>query len=181
MEVVQISIWALISDSQEVISWNAGNWVWMQSWVEHPACTLGSFGSSRALGLWRGEQLQRSPKCLLHDSGCVWWPCLASFYAYQALYQMLTWLHPQYLLGFFLHGNASGFPNVCVLLTKAVGFIFKSLPLHFLHVLFCWTLMTEGHMILLLPFYKLRLSFILSFYYLQFKENVQHPGCLVAG
>lgn len=101
MEVVQISIWALISDSQEVISWNVGNWVWMQSWVEHPAQTLGSLGSSRALGLWRGEQLQRSPKCLLHDSGCVWWPCLASFYAYQALYQMLTWLHPQYLLFFF--------------------------------------------------------------------------------
>lgn len=109
-----------------------------------------------------------------------WWPCLTSFYAYQALHQMLTWLHPQYLL-VFLHGNASSFPNVCILLTKAVGFIFKSLPLHFLHVLFCWTLMTEGHMILFLPFYKLCLSFLLSSYYLQFKENVQHPGRFVAG
>lgn len=104
-----------------------------------------------------------------------WWSCLAFLYSYQALYQMVTCPHPQYLLD-FLHGKASSFSNVCVLLTKAVGFIFKSLPLHFLHVLFCWTLMTEGHMVLFLPFYKLHLFFSHFTTY-----NSRKMLCFVAG
>lgn len=59
-----------------------------------------------------------------------WWSYMASLCSYQALYQTVTRLYPQYLLG-FSHGEASSFSNVCILLTKAVGFVFETPPLHF--------------------------------------------------
>lgn len=137
---------------------------------KHLACTLKSFCSPRVLDLWREEQHQRSPKCLLHDSGCVLM-ILSGFLVF--IPSSLSNGHlstPSIFAWFFLHGKASSFSNVCVLLTKAVGFIFKSLPLHFFACFILLNTHDRGTYGIILAFLQIA-SLLLSFHYMQFKEN----------
>lgn len=98
-----------------------------------------------------------------------WWSCLTFLYSYQALYQM-SLVHTLNICLIFLHGRASSFSNVCVLLTKAVGFIFKSLPLHFFACLILLNTHDRGTYGIVLDFLQIA-SLLLSFHYMQFKEN----------